>query len=283
LTEVLAGGLHLQANYNSPWETAVPLREVHAPMQHHEQTDAVNERTILGVNIRDLDRNQAVALIDDALASGQRLNVCFANAQALNVACDNDRFHSALGRFLVLNDGLGADIASRIKFGKPFRDNLNGTDFVPDFLERTQHGLRIFIVGTTDEIVERAAQRLRVTYPRHRIVGWRNGFFLGPQDIEQTCCDIYAARADCVLVGMGNPLQELWIDEYGNDTGASLLIAVGALLDFQAGSVRRAPTWVRNLRCEWTYRLLQEPLRLARRYLVGNFVFLGRVLADAKR
>jgi exopolysaccharide biosynthesis WecB/TagA/CpsF family protein len=86
-----------------------------------------------------------------------------------------------------------------------------------------------------------------------------------------------------VLVGMGNPLQELWIAEHGDKTGARLLFGVGALLDFRAGQVQRAPTWVRNLRCEWIYRLLQEPRRLARRYLVDNFVFLARVLADVRQ
>ena len=82
---------------------------------------------------------------------------------------------------------------------------------------------------------------------------------------------------------MGNPLQELWIDEHGAVTGATLFFAVGALLDFQAGTVRRAPAWVRRLRCEWIFRLFQEPLRLAQRYLIGNFVFLGRVLTDVRR
>jgi alpha-1,3-mannosyltransferase len=248
-----------------------------------EPTHETHDRTLLGVTIHDLGRDRAIARIDQALAQRSRLNVCFANAQALNVACGNDRFRSALRRFLVLNDGLGTDIASRIKFGRPFRENLNGTDFVPDFLEKTQYALRIFLVGTTDARVERAAEKLHLAYPRHTIVGWRNGFFLGPQDVEQTCYDIRVSRADCVLVGMGNPLQELWIDKHGDETGACLFFAVGALLDFQAGSVRRAPVWVRNLRCEWTYRLLQEPLRLAQRYLIGNFVFLGRVLADTRR
>jgi alpha-1,3-mannosyltransferase len=247
-------------------------------MQDFEPTQRTHDRTILGVSIRDLDRNQAIASIDQALAERKSVNVCFANAQALNVACSNERFRSALRRSLVLNDGLGMDIASRIKFGRPFRENLNGTDFVPDFIERTQHELRIFLVGTTDAIVERAAKRFRLLYPRHAIVGWRNGFFLGPQDVEQTCSDIRTARANCVLVGMGNPLQELWIDENGPKTGATLFLAVGALFDFQAGSIRRAPVWVRKLRCEWVFRLLQEPLRLADRYLIGNFVFLGRIL-----
>lgn len=251
-------------------------------MQSLESMRATEARSILGVTIRDLGSDQAIATIDGALSRGERANVCFANAQALNVACDNAHFRESLRRFLVLNDGLGTDIASRIKFGKPFTENLNGTDFVPEYLGRTEHSLRIYLVGTTDAVVGRAAQALRRAYPRHTIVGYRNGFFLGPQDVEQTCCDIRAARADCVLVGMGNPLQELWIDEHGEKTGARLFFAVGALLNFQAGSVRRAPSWVRKLRCEWIYRLLQEPLRLARRYLIGNFVFLRRVLADAR-
>lgn len=252
-------------------------------MQSLESMRATDARSILGVTIRDLGRDQAISAIDGALSRGERANVCFANAQALNVACDNAHFRAALRGFLVLNDGLGTDIASRIKFGKPFTENLNGTDFVPEYLGRTEHSLRIYLVGTTDAVAARAAQALRRAYPRHTIVGYRNGFFLGPQDVEQTCCDIRAARADCVLVGMGNPLQELWIDEHGEKTGARLFFAVGALLDFQAGSVRRAPAWVRKLRCEWTYRLLQEPMRLAHRYLIGNFVFIGRILVDARR
>jgi alpha-1,3-mannosyltransferase len=252
-------------------------------MQDSELKLEANGRTILGVNIRDLSRDKVIACIDEAFTLGKRVNVGFANAHMLNVACDNDRFRSALSRFVVLNDGLGTNIASRVKFGEPFSENLNGTDFVPDYLSRTKHSFRIYLIGSSHCIVDRAAQVLARSYPHHAIVGWRDGFFLGPQDIEQTCCDILATRADCVLVGMGNPSQELWIDEHGHKTGAKLLIGVGALLDFRAGAVRRAPLWVRKLGCEWIYRLLQEPRRLARRYLIGNVVFLGRVLADARQ
>ncbi len=252
-------------------------------MPNRELKQEVNRRTILGVTIRDQSRDKAIASIDEAFGLGERVNVGFANAQTLNIAYRNYHFQSALSRFLVLNDGLGTDIASRIKFGKPFTENLNGTDFVPDYLSRTKHSLRIYLIGTADGVVGRAAQALRRSYPRHTIVGWRDGFFLGPQDVEQTCCDIRAARANCVLVGMGNPRQELWIDEHGHNTGANLFFAVGALLDFQAGATRRAPLWLRKLRCEWTYRLLREPTRLASRYLIGNFIFLGRMLVDARR
>jgi alpha-1,3-mannosyltransferase len=242
-----------------------------------------HEREIFGVRIRPMSRWRALSVVDRALAAGQRLNVSFANAHTLNMAAANDRFRAALQSFLVLNDGLGVDIASRYKFGKPFAGNLNGTDFVPDYLAFTRRRLRIYLVGTSDAVVTTAVERLRARYPRHTVVGGRNGFFAGPEDIEETCRTIRAARADCVLVGMGNPLQELWIDEFGAKTGAKLLFGVGALFDFEAGAVRRAPMWIRRMRCEWVYRLLQEPRRLARRYIVGNFGFLLRVLVEARQ
>ncbi len=241
-----------------------------------------NCRKILGVAISPFDQQRAVVEIDHVLAAGQRLNVCFANAHSLNVARENDRFRSALTGFLVLNDGLGVDLASRVKYGRPFAANLNGTDFVPHFLRATKRRLRIFLVGTTDAAVAQAALKIGEYYPRHRVVGWHNGFFSGPDEIDETCRMIQAAHADCVLVGMGNPLQEFWIQEYGAKSGASLLMAVGALFDFQAETVRRAPLWIRNMRCEWLYRFLQEPRRLLQRYLVGNWLFMGRVFADAR-
>ena len=252
---------------------------VRAQQQHGEPED----RTILDVTISDMGGQRAIAHIDRALSRRETLYVCFANAHTLNVAAADDRFRAALKDFLLLNDGLGVDIASRIKFGKTFRENLNGTDFLPDFLNKTQHSLRIFLLGSTDDVAEKAALAIKSACPRHEIVGYRNAFFCGPQDIEMTCCDIRKSGADCVLVGMGNPLQELWIHEHARKTGAHVFFGVGALFDFQAGKVYRAPAWVRRVRCEWAFRLLQEPIRLARRYMIGNAVFLGRALVDAYR
>ena len=268
--------MQLAARYSWPNVARRVVRE-------YERLLGWREREIFGVRMRPMGQRRAVAEVDRAFAAGQQLKVSFANAHTLNLASANDRFRAALKGFLVLNDGLGVDIASRYKFGRPFTANLNGTDFIPHFLAHTRHRLRIFLVGTSDAAVTLAAQRLRARYPRHTVVGQRNGFFAGPDDIEETCRGIRAARTDCVLVGMGNPLQELWIDEYGKKTGAKVLFAVGALFDFEAGNVRRAPAWIRSLRCEWVYRLLQEPRRLAHRYMVGNVLFLSKVLVDGHR
>lgn len=268
--------MRLSARYAWPQTAGRFVRE-------YEDILGWREREIFGVKIRPMGRRHALSEIERALAAGRRLNVSFANAHTLNLASSNDRFLAALQNFFILNDGIGVDIASRYKFGRPFAANLNGTDFVPDFLSSTRRRLRVYLVGTSDEAVSKAAERFRARYPRHVMAGYRNGFFTGPDDIEQTCRKIREARVDCVLVGMGNPLQELWIDEFGERTGAQLLIGVGALFDFEAGDVRRAPSWIRHARCEWIYRLLQEPRRLARRYIVGNMAFLFRLIMDARR
>jgi alpha-1,3-mannosyltransferase len=91
---------------------------------------------------------------------------------------------------------------------------------------------------------------------------------------------IWASQADVVLVAMGNPRQEMWLAENLEATGCRLGFAVGALFDFLAGDVSRAPIWMRSTRLEWIYRLLREPGRLWRRYLLGNPIFLLRVFGQ---
>ena len=91
---------------------------------------------------------------------------------------------------------------------------------------------------------------------------------------------IKSSNADIVLVGMGNPRQELWLAGNLEATGAELGFAVGALFDFVTGHAPRAPSWIRSVRLEWLYRLSQEPSRLAGRYLVGNPLFILRILGQ---
>jgi alpha-1,3-mannosyltransferase len=249
----------------------------------YENVLGLKRRTILGVRFEPMNRAQAVRRIDNELDSGRRLRVAFANAHTLNLATRNAAFRYALlTRFLVLNDGVGIDIASRWKFGSNFPDNLNGTDFVPHFLGTTRHRLRIFLVGSQPKVVSEAARRFAVTWPRHRIVGTCDGFFRDEAQIEELCKKIREAEADVLLVGLGNPMQELWITKYGPTTGAKLQIGVGALFDFTSGEIPRAPMWMRRLRCEWTYRLAREPRRLFSRYVVGNVIFLGHALGDRR-
>jgi alpha-1,3-mannosyltransferase len=115
--------------------------------------------------------------------------------------------------------------------------------------------------------------------PHHAIVGCRDGYADAADTTEITEA-IRRAGADVLFVGMGNPKQEVWLLEHLAETGCRLGFGVGALFDFMSGAVPRAPAWMRAARIEWAYRLMQEPGRLWRRYLVGMPTFLVRVAAQ---
>jgi alpha-1,3-mannosyltransferase len=237
------------------------------------------ERIFLDVPIQVRTFGEAVELIDSRYEEGQSAAVVFANAHTLNVAATDPAFRLALQNALVFNDGLGVDVASRILYGSAFPENLNGTDFVPNYLRKTKHRYRIFLLGATPGIAERAAHRLSELCPRHKIVGCYHGHF-DSGEVSEIVALIRRTEADILLIAMGNPRQELFIQRHLGATGCLLGVGVGALFDFLAGNVRRAVPWVRRWRLEWAYRLAQEPRRLAGRYLIGIPLFLMRILGQ---
>lgn len=230
-------------------------------------------RSLLGVDFHALPARRAIDILDAHVRHRVPIKVAFANAHTLNTARVNPRYREVLQRFAVFNDGVGVDLASWLRFGERFPDNLNGTDFVPAYLERTLLPLRIFMLGTRPEVIGRAFAAARRRFPRHEWVGCRDGYFSRDEE-DELLATLRAERIDLLLVGMGNPLQELWIDRCAAASRATACVGVGALLDFLAGEVGRAPAWVRRARLEWAWRLLLEPRRLWRRYLVGNATFL---------
>lgn len=238
-------------------------------------------RRLQGVDIRGLPADEAVKLLDEHVRARRPAKVAIANAHTLNLARANARYRHVLSGFMVLNDGIGVDLASRLRYGLRFPDNLNGTDFLPAYLARTSLKLRVFMLGAQPHVVSRAFAAARARFPDHEWVGYGDGYF-GTQDEAALCERIRDLRPDLLLVAMGNPLQEFWIDRCAARTGSSLCVGVGALFDFLSGTVRRAPRWVRRFRLEWVYRMLQEPGRLWRRYLVGNATFLWHAWRERK-
>jgi alpha-1,3-mannosyltransferase len=234
-------------------------------------------RAILNVPIQMINRGGAFLHLERAINQRSKSMVAFANANLLSIAHAEPKIAEALRRFIVLNDGIGTDIASRILYGSRFPDNLSGTDFVPYFLRRSARRLRIFLLGARPGIVEQAAAALTKEYPKHVVVGVEHGYgdLNSPELLER----IRDCRPDVLLVGLGNPAQELWLAKNFEETGCPLGLAVGALFDFIAGNVSRAPRWIRSARLEWVYRLCLEPRRLAARYLIGNPIFLAIIVS----
>jgi len=250
--------------------------------REYEQIVGVGRRTLLGVQFQVLTQAEAVAALDSALECERPTRVTFANAHTLRLASRTRALRDVLNTSLVLNDGVGVDIASRMKFGKRFPDNLNGTDFVPHFLDATRHRLRIYLLGARSDVVKKAADVFSARWPHHAIVGTRDGFFQSGE-ADAICAAINHARPDVLLVAFGNTKQEEWLARHGPALSSRLQLGVGALFDFSTGDVPRAPPWMRRARMEWMYRLALEPRRMFTRYVVGNAVFMWLAFFDRRR
>lgn len=244
-------------------------------------TPAPGTRDVLGVSVLAATTPEAVALLEAGRRAGERRKVAFLNAHTSNLAAAEPGFAEALTGFTVLNDGIGVDLASQWAHGERFPENLNGTDFVPAYLAAVEEGLGIYLLGARPGVAEAAGERLLELAPQHRVVGARDGYF-SAEETDAVVAEVAAARPDVLLVALGNPTQEFFLAEHGATLDVPVAFGVGALLDFLAGRVHRAPVWVQRLRMEWVWRLAKEPRRMWRRYLVGNVSFLLRTLRSPR-
>ena len=250
-------------------------------MNVHSRSRSIDppSRAIIGTEVAVLAWNEALDLLRGFLAEKRFTKISFLNAHNANVASTDAAFAQALDDFLILPDGVGVDVASKLLYGEKFPANLNGTDFIPALLVAETRPLTIGLLGATRINAQRAAAKLSEIAPRHRFEVVHDGFFSAAEETE-ILDRLRRMKPDILLVAMGVPRQELWIARNLDQSFCTLPIAVGALLDFLSGAVPRAPRLVRKLRLEWLFRLAIEPGRLWRRYVLGNPVFLTRVLAQ---
>ena len=232
-------------------------------------------RRIGPLDISVMTREAALARVLDAVTARQPLLVAFANAHTVNSAKSCPALITALSGALLLNDGIGIEIASRALYGAPFPQNLNGTDFTPALLGALPAGTRLFLLGSAPGVAEEAGSRWQKLFPQIELVGTQHGFFTADEE-PALIAQIAASGTDLVFVAMGNPRQEIWASDHLKRIGVPVL-CVGALFDFTAGVMRRSPDWVQRAKMEWLYRLAQEPRRLSRRYIVGNATFLSGI------
>ncbi|MCC5810565.1 MAG: WecB/TagA/CpsF family glycosyltransferase [Ectothiorhodospiraceae bacterium] len=238
---------------------------------------------IAGFPVQQMHADDLVNLLLDAHRAGEQRLLFFVNANFV-IQCECLMPQLRDPSVLLVNDGVGMDVAGWLVHRQAFPDNLNGTDFVPYLLQRANAGadggLRAFLLGAKPGIARRAGEELLSRGVK--VVGALDGYGES-RDTEQVVDTINRSGADVVLVAMGNPLQEQWILKHRGVLDARLLVGVGALLDFLAGDKPRAPELIRRLRLEWLYRLSLEPTRLLRRYTLDMARFLLLSLRRGKR
>jgi len=240
---------------------------------------------VLGVRVTDVTRARAVELLLDLIGrrDGYTRTAFFVNAHSLNLAHADAEYRQVLaGADYVFGDGTGVRWAARLQ-GVRLRDNVNGTDLTPELLSADPgSGRRYFLLGADPKTIRRAADHARQAFPRWKMAGFHHGYVADPESSRRVIQVIRAARPDLLLVGMGNPLQEKWIARHREEFGVPLCLGVGGLFDFWAERFARAPAWLRRLGHEWLWRLIQDPRTKARRYLVGNPLFMWRAVRNAQ-
>ena len=174
---------------------------------------------------------------------------------------------------LVLTDGQPLVWISRL-YGTPVREKLSGTDVFPRLCSlAAEKGLRMFLFGAADGVAEKAAERLREKYDGLCICGTFApplGFEDDPTLLAEALGAIKAAAPDILIVCLGCPKQEKFIHAHRRELGVPVSLCLGSVLDMEAGLITRAPKWMSRCGLEWLYRLLHEPARLAKRYLVDD-------------
>ncbi len=240
---------------------------------------------ILGVKLDVVDVHsllaRAAALID-ANAQG---TIMYLNVHVANTAQKSAELANALNRAdLVYCDGWGVRLAARV-FGAKAPQRMTGADFIGDLADlASRRRWRVFWIGGKPGVAADATAALQMQHPYLQIVGTHHGYFdqQGPEN-ESVLWKIADAKPHLLIVGMGTPTQELWVNCYRSRLAAPLVWCLGATADYLAGDVRRGPRWMTDHGLEWLFRLALEPRRMFRRYVVGNPLFAVRILRNWSR
>ena len=239
---------------------------------------ANGERILLGgVQIDRVTMAEALVRIEDLAETGRGAFVVTPNADHIVKLQKDSGFREVYRHAdLVLADGMPLIWAARF-LGTPLPERVTGSDLFPRVCQMAaarDYGL--FLLGGRPGAADRAGEILRERYPGLRIVGTYCppfGFEHRPEENQKITALIRAAEPHILCVGLGAPKQEKWIFQYREAVGVPVSLGIGVTFEFVAGMVRRAPVWMQKTGLEWLYRLLMEPKRLWRRYLVDDPAF----------
>ena len=236
----------------------------------------------LGVRVFTLSVESLVNFVTRSILTGGKARVVYVNIYAINLAQElawfRDFFNSS---DIVYCDGFGVKWGARL-LGLWIPERLSPPDWITLLAaECTRQHFSLYLLGAHPGVAEKVGISLKQQFTDLRIAGVHHGYFdKSPDNAENEAVlqAINATNPDILLVGLGMPLQERWLMENWDRLEAKVSLPVGALFDYLAGEFPRAPHWMTDHGLEWLGRLIVEPRRLWRRYLLGNPRFLWLVL-----
>ncbi|WP_321787170.1 WecB/TagA/CpsF family glycosyltransferase [Paraburkholderia sp. J94] len=244
-------------------------------------SDLLNKTIFLfGCEMNVLTMRETVDLIDGRMSRGEFTQHSVVNvAKIVNMQTDKKLANSVASCHIVNIDGMGVVWAARA-LGYTVSERVSGIDLFHKIMELAcERGISIYFLGATSDVVKLAVEKCVAQYKNIKIAGFRNGYF--SRDEENSVVeDIRISGAKILFVAISSPYKENFINRWKESLGADFVMGVGGTFDVVAGKVRRAPLWMQLSGLEWAYRVMQEPRRMMRRYLVTNSKFALMLLAE---
>lgn len=242
--------------------------------------DNLERVSIFGVEIDNLDMDEAFHILEEWLAGDKLHTIYTPNTEIVMAAKENKRVRDIINSGdMVTPDGIGLIYGSRIG-GRPLKERVTGFDLSINLLKiADKHGYSLFLLGGEDGVAKEAGENILKSYPNIWLAGHHHGYFEGShrgvensQEEEEIIRTIGKVRPDIVFVGLGFPGQEIWIHKNKDRLPSKVVIGNGGTMDVLAGKVNRAPKAFQRLGLEWFYRLIQEPSRIKRQMALPKFV-----------
>ncbi|MDR6553627.1 WecB/TagA/CpsF family glycosyltransferase [Paenibacillus qinlingensis] len=232
---------------------------------------AVPKVRIYGVPISKMSMKQTVDYLSKVIEVKQPHQVITANPIMVMAAQDDPSYLKMMQQAeLIVPDGTGV-VWAAARVGQPVAERVPGYDLIHELMKvGEKKDWKVYLLGASNEVIQAAADKIRSTYPKVKLVGVRDGYF-GDAEDAQVIQAIKEAAPDLLLVGRAAANQEPWIGKYKQQLGVPVMMGVGGSFDVLSGKLKRAPVIFQKLRLEWFYRLLQEPWRYKRMLLLPKF------------
>jgi len=239
-----------------------------------------NRINILNCPIDKLTMQETIGLIDNSIQNKQSLHHVVVNAAKLvNMQKDKELYDSVVSSDIINPDGQAVVWASKL-LGQPLPERVSGIDLMQNLVKLAyEKHYKIFFFGAKEEIVKGVVDKYSAMYNSSIIAGYRNGYFKKDKE-EGIAKQIAESGADILFVAISSPTKEIFLNIYKDVIDTPFIMGVGGSFDVVAGKVKRAPLWMQKAGLEWFYRVLQEPRRMWKRYLVTNTLFIWYVMKE---
>jgi len=233
---------------------------------------------ILGCNVDALTMEETINKVKEFINSKECVQHVVVNAGKINLIQSNHELRKLINDCPLINaDGQSVVWASKF-LKKPLPERVTGIDLFLNLVEvSAEYGYKLYFFGAKQEVVEKVVNIFQKKYPDLKVAGYRNGYFK-EEESEQIAIDIRNSGADILFVAFSSPKKEFWINKYMSIMKVPFAMGVGGSFDVVAGVTKRAPLWMQKMGLEWFYRFIQEPRRMWKRYIIGNFKFCKLVL-----